>query len=61
MKVVKRLEAKTAKLRDVLSDRFAVFQQNTMAMWEDMNAENLASSNNWSKTIMPPSADCSVL
>ncbi|MBT6221160.1 MAG: hypothetical protein HOI45_15710 [Rhodospirillaceae bacterium] len=39
MKVCKRLEAKTAKLRDVLSDRFAVFQQSTEAMWEDMNAE----------------------
>jgi hypothetical protein len=61
MKVVKRLEAKTVKLRDVLLDRFAVFQQNTQATWEDMNAENLASSNNWSKTIMPPSEDCSVL
>ncbi len=39
IKVCRRLHNKTKKIREVLTDRFAVFSQSTEAMWQNMNTE----------------------
>ena len=39
VKVSRRLHNKTKKIRDVLSERFAVFSQSTEAMWENMSMQ----------------------
>ncbi len=41
-KVCNRLQRKVEKLRDVLSERFAVFEKTTEMMWRDMSAERFS-------------------